>query len=322
MMTNSAEPCVLCVFDEVNEATGLLIQKSQKLANAEQISLKLLCVLPDKWFHYAAESEQTIQERVRPRLREQLFRLAAAYNIDEKISFDVQFGKPFVEIIKYQQRVNAQLVVKRAEQKSWLQQAITMTSNDMHLLRKCPVPVFLVRSQQATLPQNIFVAVDFDMDDPASHADELNKKMLGTLVRYFDNEQTQCTLFNAYNAPHAGFVSLFADDSEAITKDMAAHEKGFKSGELNLLLHFMRENLAPKYLDKHTKQLLIQGHAEQLIPQQLKQQQSDLLVIGSVARTGIPGLLIGNTAEEILLSVDCDVLTLKPDGFVSPVLAH
>lgn len=321
-MTNTADPCVLCVFDEVNEATGLLIQKSQQLANAQQLNLKLLCVLPDKWFNYSQESAQTIKAKAKLRLIEQLSHLAATYNIDEKISCEVQFGKPFVEIIQYQQHVNAQLVVKRAEQKSWLQHAITMTSNDMHLLRKCPVPVLLVRSREASPPQNIFVAVDFDMDDPASHADELNKKMLGTLVRFFDNEQTQCTLFNAYNAPNAGFVSLFADDPDTMTKDMAAHEKGFKSGELNLLLHFMHESLAPKYLHKHTKQLLIQGHAEQLIPQQLKQNQSDLLVIGSVARTGIPGLLIGNTAEEILLSVDCDVLTLKPDGFVSPVLAH
>lgn len=320
-MTNSAEPCVLCVLDEVNEATGLLIQKSQQLANAQQLSLKLLCVLPDKWFNHSSESVQTIQAKAKSRLHEKLFHLATKFNIDKEISCEVQFGKPFVEIIQYQQRVNAQLVVKRAEQKSWLQQAITMTSNDMHLLRKCPVPVYLVRSQKATLPQKIFMAVDFDMDDPTSHADELNKKMLGTLVRYFDNEQTQCTLFNAYNAPHAGFVSLFADDSEAMTKDMAAHEKGFKSSELNLLLHFMRETLMPKHLHKHTEQLLIQGHAEQLIPQQLKQNQYDLLVIGSVARTGIPGLLIGNTAEEILLSIDCDVLTLKPDGFVSPVLA-
>jgi universal stress protein E len=321
-MTHSVEPCVLCVFDEVNDATDLLIQKCQQLANAQHLCLKFLCVLPDKWFHYSTESAQMTQDKARQRLLEQLSTLPAMHNINEKISCEVQFGKPFVEIIQYQQRINAQLVVKRAEQKSWLQHAITMTSNDMHLLRKCPVPVFLVRSREATLPQNLFVAVDFDIDDPASHADELNKKMLNTLVRFFDNDETQCTLFNAYNAPHAGFVSLFADDPDAMTKDMAAHEKGFKSGELNLLLHFMRENLRPKHLHKHTKQLLIQGHAEQLIPQQLKQNESDLLVIGSVARTGIPGLLIGNTAEEILLSVDCDVLTLKPDGFVSPVLEH
>ena len=32
-----------------------------------------------------------------------------------------------------------------------------------------------------------------------------------------------------------------------------------------------------------------------------------------------PELIIGNTAEEVLNQVDCSVLTVKPEGFVSPV---
>jgi nucleotide-binding universal stress UspA family protein len=38
-----------------------------------------------------------------------------------------------------------------------------------------------------------------------------------------------------------------------------------------------------------------------------------------VGRTGIPGFLIGNTAEQVLSEVTCSVLALKPRGFVSPV---
>ena len=44
-----------------------------------------------------------------------------------------------------------------------------------------------------------------------------------------------------------------------------------------------------------------------------------LIVMGTVSRSGVAGLLIGNTAEEILRQVDCSVLTVKPDGFVTPV---
>ena len=40
---------------------------------------------------------------------------------------------------------------------------------------------------------------------------------------------------------------------------------------------------------------------------------------GTVARTGIPGLVTGNTAELILNHVRCPVLALKPTSFVSPV---
>ena len=41
--------------------------------------------------------------------------------------------------------------------------------------------------------------------------------------------------------------------------------------------------------------------------------------MGTVGRHGLSGILIGNTAEDILSNVDCSVLALKPDGFVSPV---
>ena len=43
--------------------------------------------------------------------------------------------------------------------------------------------------------------------------------------------------------------------------------------------------------------------------------------MGTVGRTGIQGVLIGNTAETILSNVHCPVLTTKPEGFVSPVRA-
>jgi len=47
--------------------------------------------------------------------------------------------------------------------------------------------------------------------------------------------------------------------------------------------------------------------------------QADLVVMGTVARTGIAGWLIGNTAEAILEQLQCSVLAVKPHGFVSPV---
>ena len=39
----------------------------------------------------------------------------------------------------------------------------------------------------------------------------------------------------------------------------------------------------------------------------------------SLGRTGMAGLLIGETAESLNRSVRCSVLVVKPPGFVSPV---
>ena len=48
--------------------------------------------------------------------------------------------------------------------------------------------------------------------------------------------------------------------------------------------------------------------------------QPDLLVMGTVSRGGVPGLLIGDTAERLIDRVDCSLLTVKPEDFISPVV--
>ena len=45
----------------------------------------------------------------------------------------------------------------------------------------------------------------------------------------------------------------------------------------------------------------------------------DLVVMGTIARGGVAGLLVGNTAERLLGRLDCSLLTIKPADFVCPV---
>ncbi len=45
----------------------------------------------------------------------------------------------------------------------------------------------------------------------------------------------------------------------------------------------------------------------------------DLVVMGTVARTGIAGFIVGNTAEKLLPRISCSILALKPEGFRTPV---
>lgn len=47
--------------------------------------------------------------------------------------------------------------------------------------------------------------------------------------------------------------------------------------------------------------------------------QADLVAMGTVGRGGIQGLLLGNTAENVLSTSGASVLTVKPDGFASPI---
>jgi universal stress protein E len=65
---------------------------------------------------------------------------------------------------------------------------------------------------------------------------------------------------------------------------------------------------------------VLKGKPDAAIAKFVAKNDIDLLVMGSVARSGLPGLLVGNTAERIVNQVDCSVLVVKPDGWKTPVL--
>ena len=50
------------------------------------------------------------------------------------------------------------------------------------------------------------------------------------------------------------------------------------------------------------------------LPDLAQQVGADLVVMGTVAHTGVPGFFIGNTAERILSRLSCSALTVKPSG--------
>lgn len=69
----------------------------------------------------------------------------------------------------------------------------------------------------------------------------------------------------------------------------------------------------------HLAPLLVRSAAEMVVHEQSRLVSADVVVMGTVARTGLSGIFIGNTAENIINSLECAVLAVKPGGFVSPI---
>jgi nucleotide-binding universal stress UspA family protein len=68
------------------------------------------------------------------------------------------------------------------------------------------------------------------------------------------------------------------------------------------------------------RQHLVAGHPIDAIDKTVRQLHTGLLVMGSVSRSGLKRLFIGNTAERVLDTVDCDVLVVRPAHFRNRVL--
>ena len=62
-----------------------------------------------------------------------------------------------------------------------------------------------------------------------------------------------------------------------------------------------------------------QGLPEDVIPEAVQNLNASMVILGTTGRTGLSAVFIGNTAEHVIDKIDCDVLALKPNGFVSPL---
>lgn len=87
----------------------------------------------------------------------------------------VLVGKPFIEIIQQVLREKFDLAIKCAEQRANLREAF-LGSTDMHLLRKCPCPVWIIKSAEHLQYRRILAAIDLDPADAAKET--INRQIL------------------------------------------------------------------------------------------------------------------------------------------------
>lgn len=61
------------------------------------------------------------------------------------------------------------------------------------------------------------------------------------------------------------------------------------------------------------------GDPRHMIEELIRRLHVNLVVMGTIGRSGISGLVMGNTAERVLADLRCSVVAVKPPGFVSPI---
>ena len=230
----------------------------------------------------------------------------------------VLVGKPFIEIIRQVLREDHDLVIKSADADSGLRE-ILFSSTDKHLMRKCPCPVWIVKPTEQQNYTRILAAVDQDPEEPVK--DALNRQIL---------EMSTSMALAEYGEAH--IVHAWEVFGEALLR---SHKWDFSESEFEAMLdeeaagrRRWLEEIVNKYgtsadsngaddLDVHLH--VVKGPAQYIVPELARELGVDLVVMGTVARTGIDGFFMGNTAESILGELDCSVLTIKPPGFTSPV---
>ncbi|WP_342349681.1 universal stress protein [uncultured Nitrospira sp.] len=248
--------------------------------------------------------------------RKWLESLVGPYEERLSIRLDVLVGKTYLEVIRAILRHKYDLLIKPAENPNFLERLFG--SDDMQLLRNCPCPVWLTRSAEQSDYARILAAVDLNPDIPDAAEQTLNRQILELSSSLAISKFAALNVVHVWDAPYEMKVKSWSDSEASmayVEGERSRHESAF-----NRLGKQLRDQIGTEAYDHLSPQFhLRRGAPSTVIPQTVKQLQADLVVMGTVARTGIAGWLIGNTAEAILEQVQCSVLAVKPPGFVSPV---
>ena len=292
-----------------NHSTAESLGRAVKLAESNNAKLTVMDVIAES--ELAADVERRyqldLQDLLRQRRLEQLEALVEPFTNDGlSIRIQVISGKPFIALISEIQRNGHDLLIKPPHLSEGLTERLFYGSFDLHLLRKCPCPVWIDRPESAHPYRQILAAVD-PTDESCP---ELNRLILDLASSLAERESAQLHVVHAWQMPgesilRSGRARISHTELEKLLTDTEQSHRE----RLNELVECY--GLKQIHLLKQRPAKAITSLADQF--------EADLIVMGTVGRTGLPGLIIGNTAEDVLQTTHTSVLAVKPKGFVSPV---
>ena len=179
------------------------------------------------------------------------------------------------EMVQAAARVRADLVFKYAEPHSSVQREQRETA-DWLLLRLSPCPVLMVKDRRDWSARRVLGAVNLGSHDLA-HI-KLNHQVVSEAQRFAQD-------FGA----EAHFVSAYPDQNRAPDR------------------HDFARLCGTDIARAHTRH----GPAARVILEVADAIGADLVMIGTVARSGLLGTVVGNTAERVLDESPADVMVLN-----------
>ena len=113
-----------------------------------------------------------------------------------QVSVNVMTGAPFLEIIRQVLRKKHDLVIMTAEGKGGLKNRL-FGSTSLHLMRKCPCPVWVVKPTRRKRTGRILAAVDPDPSDEVETS--LNRTIMDLATSLADLDENELHVVHAWS---------------------------------------------------------------------------------------------------------------------------
>ncbi|MGY3916224.1 universal stress protein [Aeromonas australiensis] len=288
------------------------LEQAMRVALVSEAKLSALIVTPELPAGMATYREvhehslhRTLQEKV------QLIQQELQLPPQELPTVIISSDKPAVTIIQYILTHHHDLLIKDAEE--YGESSIGFRAIDMTLLRKCPCPVWLNRPNIKP-KKNRRVAVAIDPNCHTAEQKALALRLLELSRAIVDSCDSRLHILSCWEYELENYlrnnvwIKVDDDDLNAQIEEARVTHRA----ALDLLI--ADSGIEGDLIIHHQH-----GTPDKEIPACVTHLNIDVLVMGTLARTGIQGFVMGNTAENILKGIDCALVALKPTGFISPI---
>lgn len=231
-----------------------------------------------------AERTAWLQEQIAPYVE-------GGYQITSEV---IPFTQLYQAIIEAADAFRPDFVLKPIRRHSLFQSALR-TTTDWNLIRNCQYPLLLVSELERIEGKAVLAALDVvNVDEKhvalnqmiARQSDRL-AELLGGSTHAVSAWQRHTPMMMSNGVDATAYVA-----PEAVRRDHVSALK--KLGQYPI------ENI---HLEEGPPSLVVSNAAEKI--------DAGVIVIGTVARKGLSGALVGNTAEGVLESTHCDILVIS-----------
>lgn len=307
---------ILLLYDGA-VGTDAALSRAQSLARSNGATLTLFEVVQQvprdvlSLLGPLTRDDVEVQERYLEERRANLERLAASMRADDiAVEVSVVRGIPFIEVIRAVLRDDHDLVIMVADSVKGLR-TITFGSTSMHLMRKCPCPIWVINPKAGHSFRRILAAIDPPPGEQGNG--ELDIKIMQLASSLSRMEGCDLEVLHAWDLVGRDLETSRSEAPETKMTELVERNRSVHDDAVRRLLSDI--DLAGTEPEVN----LPRGEPWAIIPRFARDHAVDLIVMGTVTRTGISGFFIGDTAEQVLQQVDCSVLAVKPDGFQTPV---
>jgi len=281
------------------------VRRAGALAHKTGASIELLNAMPmamsagsihaesERFTRLEAQENHRLLERMANRLRRE----------EIIVNTHVETGYPAHEAILREVRLTkADLLIIEARKHN-LFARLLLTQTDFELIRRCPVPLLIVKRGAAWRRPRVLVALDpFHTHDKPSELD-------GEIVAVADS--VAALMGGTLHATHVYRPVLrLIPGMEMDTGSVAVIPAQDRAYKAEIRRRFYED--LDRYGIARNRGHLLCGQPAIEIPAVARSVRAGLVVMGAMSRSGLKRIFIGNTAEQVLDSLQCDVLIVKP----------